>query len=103
MTDKTKLIEEIGELIVIDYANLSGRESSNRSVFRQRVKIHLEEFYSQAYSAGVETEHKLVQELITSEINIAHSENQPTSRLTSLWNKLADATKTLLDRETNKE
>lgn len=37
-----ELIEEIVERIVIDYANLSGRETSNRSEFRKRVIQHLD-------------------------------------------------------------
>lgn len=32
---------EIAERIVIDYANLSGRESANRAEFRIRVRKHL--------------------------------------------------------------
>ena len=35
-------IAETAERIVIDYANLSGRESANRAEFRQRVIKHLE-------------------------------------------------------------
>lgn len=33
---------------------------------------------------------KKVEKLITEEINIAHSENQPTSRLTSLYMKISN-------------
>mgnify|MGYP001612018397 CR=1 FL=1 len=36
-------IIEIVELIVIDYANLSGRETTNRAEFRERVVKHLEQ------------------------------------------------------------
>ena len=36
--------EELAERIVIDYANLSGRETANRVEFRERVIKHLMEF-----------------------------------------------------------
>ena len=39
-----KKIIEIAERIVIDYANLSGRESANRAEFRKRVIDHLADF-----------------------------------------------------------
>lgn len=38
---KESKIIEIAERIVIDYANLSGRETANRAEFRKRVITHL--------------------------------------------------------------
>lgn len=38
---KKKKIIETAERIAIDYANLSGRETANRSEFRERVLKHL--------------------------------------------------------------
>ena len=39
-----KKIIETAERIVIDYANLSGREDTNRAEFRKRVIEHLADF-----------------------------------------------------------
>lgn len=36
-------VTETVEKIVIDYANLSGRESANRAEFRERVRKHIEQ------------------------------------------------------------
>jgi hypothetical protein len=38
-----KHIVEITERIVVDYANLSGRESANRTEFRERVRVHIKQ------------------------------------------------------------
>ena len=35
------IITEVVERIVIDYANLSGRETANRAEFRERTRKHL--------------------------------------------------------------
>lgn len=37
-------IDEVTERIVIEYANLSGRESANRSIFREITREHIEDF-----------------------------------------------------------
>jgi hypothetical protein len=37
-------IEQTTERIVIDYANFSGRESTNRSIFRDETRKHIELF-----------------------------------------------------------
>jgi hypothetical protein len=39
-------IIECAERIVIDYANLSGRETANRAEFRKRVIEHLRKFFT---------------------------------------------------------
>lgn len=44
--------DEIAERIVIDYANLSGRETANRAEFRVRVLKHLESLESEAERRG---------------------------------------------------
>src|SRR3990167_2373667 len=48
------IISEIAERIVIDYANLSGRDITHRAEFRERVLKHLEKLRdSEAYTAGL--------------------------------------------------
>ncbi len=42
--NKDSLIAEFAEWIVIDYANLSGREDTNRAEFRKRTIEHLQKF-----------------------------------------------------------
>lgn len=45
-----KQIVETTERIVIDYANLSGRESANRAEFRQSVEKHIRSCQSELLS-----------------------------------------------------
>lgn len=44
MKEHTNKVVETSERIVIDYANLSGRESANRGEFRKCVTEHLQSF-----------------------------------------------------------
>jgi len=46
--------KETIERIVIDYANLSGRESANRAEFRERVKLHIHSLLHQQQEATIE-------------------------------------------------
>ena len=45
---------ETAEMIVIDYANLSGRESANRAEFRQEVLKHLTSFAEKIREGAME-------------------------------------------------
>lgn len=57
MTPKSeaeKDLIEIAERIVIDYANLSGRESTNRAEFRERALGHLTTAYRKGCERGRE-------------------------------------------------
>ena len=58
-------VAELVERIVIEYANLSGRESNNRAVFRQRITQLIRTQIAQAKQEAVEEfRKKVVQNLI---------------------------------------
>ena len=60
------ILAEITERIVIDYANLSGRESEHRAEFREKVLEYLSNFYIQA----IQTQLTSLKEKIEEELSI---------------------------------
>lgn len=56
---KKEVLEETTERIVIDYSNLSGRESANRAEFRERVRKNV----SHALDSQIEILRGMVEKL----------------------------------------
>ncbi len=59
------LITETTERIVIEYANLSGRESENRAEFRNRVTTILSAAFGSEEPKGSDTKKAILEELLT--------------------------------------
>lgn len=81
--ERTKLDYLIAQNLadIADVVN-EGKPTDIRNLVEAQTKI--------AYNAGLETERERITELLNEEMLICHQENTPTSRLTSLWNRIKE-------------